>query len=145
MKITQSCHFLDIDIDINIMFPVSRLYWKSGDGVVTPGKSSNQDGIKHHNCLWLHCTRSYLLHPSSIEPHSSATDGPGPHFSAGLITVPISTCLVLQITLSASNEGYPKVRNHGEGPTRAFSWLKAATTAFTFKTLLRHYSKRAPW
>ena len=28
-------------------------------------------------------------------------------------------------------------------PTRAFSWLKAATTAFTFKTLLRHYAKRA--
>ena len=40
-----------------------------------------------------------------------------------------------------SNEGYPKARNHGEGP-RAFSWLKAATTAFTFKTLLRHYAKR---
>ena len=28
-------------------------------------------------------------------------------------------------------------------PTRAFSWLKAATTALTFKTLLRHYAKRA--
>ena len=28
-------------------------------------------------------------------------------------------------------------------PTRAFSWLKAATTAFTFKNLLRHYAKRA--
>ena len=28
-------------------------------------------------------------------------------------------------------------------PTRAFSWLKApATSAFTFKTLLRHYAKR---
>ena len=26
---------------------------------------------------------------------------------------------------------------------RAFSWLKAATTAFTFKTLLRHYAKQA--
>ena len=25
----------------------------------------------------------------------------------------------------------------------AFSWLKAATTAFTFKILLRHYGKRA--
>ena len=25
--------------------------------------------------------------------------------------------------------------------TRAFSWLKAATTALTFKTLLRHYAK----
>ena len=24
-------------------------------------------------------------------------------------------------------------------PTRAFSWLKAPTSAFTFKTLLRHY------
>ena len=30
-----------------------------------------------------------------------------------------------------------------EKATRAFSWLKAATTAFTFKTLLRHYAKRA--
>ena len=29
----------------------------------------------------------------------------------------------------------------------SYSWLKAATTAFTFKTLLRHYAKRAltPW
>ena len=32
----------------------------------------------------------------------------------------------------------------GKAPTRAFSWLKAATTAFTFKTLLRHYAKWAP-
>ena len=30
-----------------------------------------------------------------------------------------------------------------KAPTRAFSWLKAATTAFTFKTLLRHFAKRA--
>ena len=30
--------------------------------------------------------------------------------------------------------------NHGEGP---YSWLKAPTSAFTFKTLLRHYAKRA--
>ena len=34
-----------------------------------------------------------------------------------------------------------------KAPTRAFSWLKAATTAFTFKTLIRHYAKQAltPW
>ena len=34
-----------------------------------------------------------------------------------------------------------------KAPTRAFSWLKAATTAFIFKTLLRHYAKQAltPW
>ena len=30
-----------------------------------------------------------------------------------------------------------------KAPTRAFSWLKAATTAFTFKTPLRYYAKRA--
>ena len=29
----------------------------------------------------------------------------------------------------------------GKAPTRAFSWLKAPTSAFTFKTLLRHYPK----
>ena len=27
--------------------------------------------------------------------------------------------------------------------TRAFSWLKAPTSTFTFKTLLRHYAKQA--
>ena len=37
-----------------------------------------------------------------------------------------------------------------KAPTRAFFWLKAASTAFTFKTLLRHYAKQAltprpPW
>ena len=30
-----------------------------------------------------------------------------------------------------------------KAPTRAFSWLKVATTTFTFKTLLRHYAKQA--
>ena len=30
-----------------------------------------------------------------------------------------------------------------KAPTRAVSWLKAASTAFTFKTLLRHYARRA--
>ena len=29
-----------------------------------------------------------------------------------------------------------------KAPTRAFSWLKAATTAFTFETILRHYAKQ---
>ena len=34
-----------------------------------------------------------------------------------------------------------------KAPTRAFSWLKVATTACTLKTLLRHYAKQAltPW
>ena len=34
-----------------------------------------------------------------------------------------------------------------KAPTRAFSQLKASTTAFTFETLLRHYAKQTltPW
>ena len=30
-----------------------------------------------------------------------------------------------------------------KAPATAFSWLKAPTSAFAFKTLLRHYAKRA--
>ena len=51
----------------------------------------------------------------------------------------------------ASNEGYPKVPEDftitEKAATRAFSWLKAPTSDFTFKTLLRYYAKRAltPW
>ena len=40
----------------------------------------------------------------------------------------------------AGNEGLIRFHKHGE---KAFSWLKASTTAFTFKTLLRHYAKQA--
>ena len=46
-----------------------------------------------------------------------------------------------QIT-RASNEGSRRFHNHRESCyTRAFSWLKVPTSAFTFKTLLRHYAK----
>ena len=31
-----------------------------------------------------------------------------------------------------------------KAPTMAFSWLKAPTSAFTFKTLLRHTAKQVP-
>ena len=41
-------------------------------------------------------------------------------------------------------ESYSKVREDfaiTEKALRAFSWLKVPTSAFTYKTLLRHYSK----
>ena len=47
----------------------------------------------------------------------------------------------------ASHEGYTKVREGftitEKAPSRAFSWLKVPSSAFTFKTLLRHYAQRA--
>ena len=45
--------------------------------------------------------------------------------------------------VSASKSSIRRFVITEKAPTRAFSWLKAATTAFTFKTLLRHYAKRA--
>ena len=58
------------------------------------------------------------------------------------------TCLkVGGVNTSASKRSIRRFVITEKAPTRAFSWLKAATTAFTFKTLLRHYAKRAltPW
>ena len=51
------------------------------------------------------------------------------------------------VAVSASKSSIRRFVITEKAPTRAFSWLKAATTAFTFKTLLRHYAKRAltPW
>ena len=44
--------------------------------------------------------------------------------------------------VSASKSSIRRFVITEKAPTRAFSWLKVATTAFTFKTLLRHYAKQ---
>ena len=49
---------------------------------------------------------------------------------------------VLLVQASASKKSIRRFVITEKAPTRAFSWLKAATTAFTFKTLLRHYAER---
>ena len=53
----------------------------------------------------------------------------------------------IMLPTSAYNEGYPNFPEDftitEKAPTRAFSWLKAPTSAFTFKTLLRHYAEWA--
>ena len=54
----------------------------------------------------------------------------------GVVVVVISWrsgCVTLTVTLQLYRGGGCAEK----APTRAFSWLKAATTAFTFKTLLR--------
>ena len=46
----------------------------------------------------------------------------------------------LRVQASASKSSIRRFVITEKAPTRAFSWLKAASTAFTFKTLLRHYA-----
>ena len=48
----------------------------------------------------------------------------------------------LAVSSSALKSSIQRFVITDKAPTRAFSWLKAATTAFTFKTLLRHYAKQ---
>ena len=48
-----------------------------------------------------------------------------------------------EVSVSASKSSIRRFVITEKAPTRAFSWLKAATTTFTFKTLLRHYAKQA--
>ena len=51
------------------------------------------------------------------------------------------------VLCSAPSVPQPVFTITDKAPIRAFSWLKAPTITFTFKTLLRHYAKRAltPW
>ena len=56
---------------------------------------------------------------------------PAPHTLAGAAPL-------LTMTGRVSNEG-----SRNFTITRAFSWMKAPTGAFTFKTLLRHYAEQA--
>ena len=53
----------------------------------------------------------------------------------------------LELSSSASKMSIQRFVITEKAPTRVFSWLKAATTAFTFKTILRNYAKWAltPW
>ena len=56
--------------------------------------------------------------------------------------------VVYSVDIRASNEPSRRLgkvlQSWRRGPyLRAFSWLKGSTGAFTFKTLLRHYAKRA--
>ena len=48
--------------------------------------------------------------------------------------------VAVAVASSASKSSIRRFVITEKAPTRAFSWLKAATTAFTFKTLLRHYT-----
>ena len=69
--------------------------------------------------------------PPGCNPPPSTSSSVLPPTTQGLLSSDTQhTALVLQTI------------NWQSCPTRAFSWLKAPTSAFTFKTLLRHYAKQ---
>ena len=76
---------------------------------------------------------SCLLGPKIIQKVSRLSEYPEICLVSGLA----------RLVSSASKSSIRRFVITEEAPSRAFSWLKAATTAFTFKTLLRHYAKQA--
>ena len=73
------------------------------------------------------------LDPEDVKTKTSRT-GAGPELGQQLLPL---------VEDSASKSSIRRFVIMEKAPTRAFSWLKAATTAFTFKTLLRHNAKQA--
>ena len=63
--------------------------------------------------------------------------------SVGWRPAPVTGAPTHSTHTSASKSSIRRFVITEKAPTRALSWLKAATTAVTFKTLLRHYAKRA--
>ena len=63
--------------------------------------------------------------------------------SARIVEASNDTQVEVEVRLSVSERSIRRFVITEKAPTRAFSWLKAASTAFTFKTLLRHYDKWA--
>ena len=84
-----------------------------------------------------------LLEPARQHPHQAAEDGQQ-HVEAGcmeaVITGSLGWCFGTNCNLFTSAADDPSVSQSvftimEMAPTRAFSWLKAPTIAFTFKTL----------
>ena len=73
---------------------------------------------------------------SSQQKQSSSSTGLGEESpsSPGMMVTSAANWLIGEVVQCTITE---------KAPTRAFSWLKAPTSAFTFKTLLRHYAKWA--
>ena len=97
-----------------------------------------QQHCRHHTAGCRAASRLKFLHADKF---CSVTLGPSAACLGNGKTFPNYVCIL--VISSASKSSIRRFVITEKAPTRAFSWLKAATTAFTFKTLLRHYAKQA--
>ena len=87
-------------------------------------------------CLW-------YWYPLGACQVSSARDLNVVKTKYSFIFIPHDTPALCCVVLHRFHNQFSQSRRKPLLCTRAFSWLKAPTRAFTFKTLLRHYAKRA--
>ena len=111
------------------------------------GELEGEAGMCLLSCAILSSSSSYPL-PGPLISCAKHLNLPGSaHQSSSFTSVLITAAAAPggRHDTSASKSSIRRFVITEKAPTiRAFSWLKAATTAFTFKTLLRHYAKQAP-
>ena len=99
------------------------------------GKEENQSVTNHHGAFCCHNLCFHPVHRASWLPEH------GDQVRA-LAVVMYRSVTNWVIIISASKRSIRRFVITVKAPTRTFFWLKVATTAFTFKTLLRHYAKQ---
>ena len=105
---------------------------------------SDTDISSGSECVEAASTRVNISHSQDIPDSDPADSGHGDSvfFSAKLAAGgSVESDQSGSVQDSASKRSIRRFVIMDKASTRAFSWLKAATTAFTFKTLLRHYAK----
>ena len=86
-----------------------------------------------------------------VVARGSRDTGPRHNISYSFISLKVANCKGYRylriLNTSASKSSIQRFVITEKALTRAFSWLKVATTTFTLTTLLRHNAKRAltPW
>ena len=87
---------------------------------------------------------TYQVEAESRKRRAAPEAGPGSEAGLGLALRSIQGLVARLdcVEVSGSKSSIRRFVITEKAPTRAFSWLKAATTAFTFKTLLSHYAKQ---
>ena len=120
---------------------LSEVRQRHGNPNNISSKSSKENSLPEHN------RQTQIMKRKGQTSIRSTTSSPHPHHSHGIMdtNTPPSSAepereVVPQIDPSVPQ---PVVQSRRRPFTRAFSWLKAPSSAFTFKTLLRHYAKRA--
>ena len=102
--------------------------------------------MKYNHNSRLSIRKAPMVYSSCYTPHWQQWWSLPRHVACCRVAAAGNCCLLHPspgVQTSASKSSIRRFVITEKAPTRALSWLKAATTAFTFKTLLRHYAEQA--
>ena len=118
-------------------------YWTKTSGTATSPCTINVCKCQAEVCFLRLDFNSFNLYQPDTDTTAANPTLAGQCVQVRAGEVVFAECSLLRCRYSASKSSIRRFVITEKAPTRAFSWLKATTTAFTFKTLLRHYAQRA--